>query len=1096
MSTHRRFRAAAVVLAAGCWLFPALSPIQAQTATANINGYVRDTTGAIVPNAAVTAKMTEQQFVRTAETNSEGFYQLLALPPGTYDITVEAKGLQRQTQTGLQLTVNQNLRVDASLQVGAVETQVTIDAAAPLVDTTSATMSGLIDDRRVVDLPLNGRNVIGLARILPGVLNVSAPQQMNDARGGPGMNVNGGRSNMNLFTLNGGYFNNPSRNTGMNFPPPDAVQEVRILTHNFAAEYGRNPGSQVNVVSRAGTNQFHGSAWEFLRNDAMNARNFFASRVPDLKQNQFGVAAGGPVVKDKVFVFGSYQGLRDRREAQSVQAFVPSAAQRAGDFTSAGVTLTNAIDPITNRPFTDPGGNACVSGNRIAAGCISPVATKLLQFVPTSPNGEINSLAASPRDGNQYMFRGDWNQSGRHRIYASWFEDRNSRSSPFAGGNIPGYIGENFDQKTQQLSVNDTITFTPTLINQFTFGFLNTPSNQLQSTTIAPQDLGINMPQYVPTGAVSVDVADNFTLGSGFTTRFVSKNYQFKDSMSWIRGKHSFKFGYEMLKLQFQQVFIGSPSIAFTGSRTGDPTADFLLGAYDNVNLNFGIRDTDVSTYAHSAFFQDEWRLHPRLTLTLGIRYEPFLPWIEKNDRINTVVPGRVSTAVPDAPPGVLFPGDLPRGLAGNDMNNWAPRIGLAWDIFGDGRTSLRTGYGVFYESINADSLAQENSPFAGFASVFSGRIEDPFGSVGRTAPPATTTGKFGCQKIAAYPGVDCPLFPLPLGGVFTGLDLRTPYIQAFNLSLQRQITPSLMLESAYAGKIGIKLPALRTYNPAAFRPSVVDGSAPSDQNINDRVIFEPGILSPQGFMLGNDFRSWYHSWQTQLNKRFSKGVTVSAAYTLSKSIDTSSTANLGGTVANPFNLRDERGRSDWDRRHAFVASWVYSPAPTLSNPVANAFLGGWTISGITTIQSGTPLTFLMGDDVALDGTFGDQHAQLQPGATVKDIIVDHSSRGDMISRFFNTTAFVPTSQVPRGTYGNGGRGLISGPATNTTDLALMKDFSLREQFRVQLRGEAFNAFNQVNLGNPTTNVSSGAFGRIRSAGDPRIMQVALKLIW
>ena len=338
--------------------------------------------------------------------------------------------------------------------------------------------------------------------------------------------------------------------------------------------------------------------------------------------------------------------------------------------------------------------------------------------------------------------------------------------------------------------------------------------------------------------------------------------------------------------------------------------------------------------------------------------------------------------------------------------------------------------------------------------------------------------------------------FPLPAGGLFIGQTLRTPYIQAFNVSIQRQITSSLMLETTYAGKIGIKLPALRPYNPAAFRPSTKDGSPPSDQNINDRVIFEPGILSPQGYLLGNDFRSWYHSWQTQLIKRFSKGLTVNAAYTLSKSIDSSSTSNLGATVANPFNLRDERGRSDWDRRHAFVASWVYTPVQRFSQPLANTLLGGWTISGITTIQSGTPLTFIMGDDVALDGTGGDQHAQLKPGATVKDILVDHSSRADMVNRFFNTSAFVPTNQVPRGTYGNAGRGLISGPALNSTDLALMKDIPFAERLRMQLRGEAFNVFNQVNFANPVTNVASSAFGKLRSAGDPRIMQVALKFIW
>ena len=565
-----------------------LAPLHAQLATGTINGFVKDPTGAAIPGAKVTAKMVEQQAVRETQTNADGFYTFPAMPPGNYEITFEAGGFKREVRTGLELTVNQNLRVDASLEVGAPETEVTVAATAPLVDTTSHTLSGLIDDRRVVDLPLNGRNVIGLARILPGVLGVSAPQQVDDARGGPEMNVNGGRPNMNLFTFNGGYFNNPSRNTGMNYPPPDAVEEVRILTHNFAAEYGHGGGMYVNMTTKSGTNQYHGSVYEFFRNDKLNANSFFSNRSglprPVFRFNQFGLTAGGPVIKDKVFVFGSYQGLRDHREAETVVALVPSAAQRSGNFTGLGTTLTNPMDTRTGAPFTDAGGRPCVVGNVIAPGCISPVATNLLKFVPDSPTGEISSLAASPRRGDTFMVRGDWNQTSRHRIFGSYFYDHNSRSSPFsAGGNIPGYMGENFVQSTHHVVINDTYTIRPTLLNQFAFTYLDTPSNQLQNQTIDPQTFGIDMPQYVPTGSVSVNVGDNFTLGSGFTTRFYSKNAQFRDTVSWIRGRHNFKFGYELLRLQFRQLFSGSPGIGFTCSRSGDPVADFMLGAFDNI---------------------------------------------------------------------------------------------------------------------------------------------------------------------------------------------------------------------------------------------------------------------------------------------------------------------------------------------------------------------------------------------------------------------------------------------------------------------------------------------------------------------------------
>ncbi|HWB98808.1 MAG TPA: carboxypeptidase-like regulatory domain-containing protein, partial [Bryobacteraceae bacterium] len=527
----------------------------------NIAGYVRDPSGAGIPNASVTATMIEQQTSRTITTNEEGFYNFVGMPNGHYQITFEAKGFDRQVHSNLELTVHQNLRVDARLSLGAVGAQLTVDASAPLVDTISPTLSGLIDDRRVVDLPLNGRNIVGLAAILPGVLNVTAPQQMNNARGGPEMNVSGGRPNMNLFMFDGGYFNNPSRNTGLNYPPPDAIQEVRILTHNFNAEYGHNPGSQVEVVSKSGTNEFHGSAWEFLRNEDLNARNFFSPRVPVEKQNQFGAAAGAPILKDKLFVFGSYQGLRDHAEAQSTQAQVPLDAQRAGNFTGLGVTLTNPTNPVTGAPFTDAAGRPCVAGNIIASGCISPVAQNFLQYVPASASGQVVSLAANPRVGDMFMIRADWNQSEKHRIFGHFFYDHNTHDSPFAGsGNLPGYNGETFAADTRQVTVNDTYTFRPNLLNQAIFTYLDTNSNELGTTEINPSAVGINMPQYVPGGAISLNVGNNFVLGSGYPTRFLGHNYQFKDSLNWIKGRHNFKFGYELLHLAFQQIWIGSPN--------------------------------------------------------------------------------------------------------------------------------------------------------------------------------------------------------------------------------------------------------------------------------------------------------------------------------------------------------------------------------------------------------------------------------------------------------------------------------------------------------------------------------------------------------
>jgi carboxypeptidase family protein/TonB-dependent receptor-like protein len=1085
-------------------------------ATGNISGYVKDVSGGAVPETQVTAVMAEQKTRRSTATNNEGLYSFVGLLPGHYQLSFSAKGFETQIRSGLELTVGQDLRVDAGLTVGSVQTKVDVGTAAPLVDTASSTLSGLIDDRRVVDLPLNGRNVIGLAAILPGVSNVSAPQSMGDARGGPTMDVNGGRPNMNLFTLDGGYFNNSSRNTGINYPPPDAIQEVRILTQNFNAEYGHSPGSQVEVLTKAGTNKFHGAAWEFLRNSALNARDFFAPSVPAQRQNQFGGAAGGPILKDKLFIFGSYEGLTNHQQAVSKVATVPTAAERSGDFTGLGSTLVNPTNPVTGTPLTDAAGRPCVAGNVIAPGCISPVATKLLQYIPQSASGQVASLGSSPITQNVGEVRVDWNQSDKHHIFGHYYQNENNNSDPFAGGNLPGYLSTGFTVATKQGTINDTYSLSPNLINQAIFSVLNSSSNEQNNQSISPNSLGINLPQYLPNGGMIFDIGgggSDVALSSSTPTTFSGLNYEARDNLTWIKGRHSFKFGFDSLFLNFHQIFIEAPTMTFDGARSGDPMADVMLGAFDNTNVAFGVRNTNAFTTFNSFYAQDEFKITPRFTLTLGLRYEPFLPWVEKNNLIDTVRVGRQSIKVPDAPPGIVFPGDpgITRGLDSPDLNNLAPRIGFAWDLFGTGKTSIRAGYGWFYESINADSIAQENPPFAGFLAASHGLATDPFGSVGLTAPPVTPSGQFGCTKIGTYPGYSCPLFPLPVSGVFTASNLVSPYIQEWTFSIQHQLTSNTMLEASYAGKIGTKLEALRTFNPAKFGNDPITGAPASESNANDRVIYEPGILGPQEYLLGNDFRSWYHSLQVQVTKRFSQNLSVVGSYTLAKSIDTSSTDNLGAQVANPFNLRQERGRSDWDRRNSFVVSWLYSPSVNLSNRWARALVNGWTFTAIQTVQSGLPITFWQGQDVALDGTQNSQqHAELAPGATDSTIKLNHPNRNAFVNDFFNASAFVNPNNLPPGTYGNSGRGLISGPGFANTDFSVLRDFALRESLRLQFRTEMFNLFNQVNFSLPNSYANSalvnadgtlsngGTFGQIQStvSGTGRQIQFALKLLW
>src|SRR5882724_4981706 len=961
-----------VVVAAGVNVF-------AQQITGSVRGTVLDPSGAVVQSASVSASQTETGLTRSAMTDHSGAYVLLELPVGHYQLQVEARGFQTYVQQGIILNVNETATIPVRLVVGAETQQVQVMADAQLIQGTVTSLGKTVSGREVLDLPLDGRNFSQLGTLQPGVvpLTPGLKEAGSSLREGQSYAVNGQRPESNNFLIDGA--NNFNGVDGGFFlkPPVDAVTEFRILTHNANAEFGNSLGSTTNIITRSGTNEIHGALWEFFRNDVFDATNYFASTTEPLKQNQFGASLGGPVRKDKTFLFGFYEGFRNR-QGETQSSTVPSLAERSGDFSAAcpegfaGGFCNNPDHQLFNVFLNKPYPN-----NQLTD--INPLSTGLLSLFPLPNSGPnvFTSTQIVSQNYDQFGIRLDHYLSPSDVLnFRYMFNDGDQFNPiPTSGASVPGFpVGQN--QRAQNFVAQETHTFNPALIGTLRFSYLRNKFLYGERTNhTTPASLGF---AYEP--SLDLAVGPPFIQVNGYTTigdpitgprNSYENAFDYSGSLSWVHGRHELKFGggYQHLQINVLQgiatngffVFVPFPVVpnAFASFLFGQPIF-FLQGRGD---FGRGIRGNSLNGYA-----QDTYRVHRRLTLNLGLRYELPFPYTEVKNRQTLFIPGRQSTVVPDAPLGLLYPGDdgVPEGLIPTFKKGFAPRIGLAWDPTGSGKWLVTSAYGVFFEPYYTGQGGPLQSPIS--------------------APPFLQTEQISTPNFADPFNGNPPVngqFATPLTNLTLDAKLPLPYSQDYDLNLQHSFGANLLLQVGYVGTKGTKLPRFIEGNPAIYIPGVsAPGNADQRRLYSGCTLADPPTackFSSTGLIAGIA-NSTYNALEVSLKQRFSHGLSFLASYTYSKAIDDSSSFNMTGSAAkpvagendlaqNPFDLAAERGPSLFDARHRFVFSYQWSlPFFHQSAGLTKAVLGGWQLNGIVTAMSGTPFTIFDSTDVSDQG--------------------------------------------------------------------------------------------------------------------------------
>src|SRR5215831_7914152 len=1076
--------------------FLVMAPAQVRD-TASLFGTVSDPASAVVASAKVSVTNVSTGLSRSAVTDASGGFVFPLLPVGAYNLRVEQPGFHKYERRNILLQANENIRVDVTLEIGNITESVTVDALTAQVDTRAATLNHTVDSKRVVELPLNGRNPADLVLLAPGVTPVggNTGDQGSAAwrpRGQKEITVNGSRNNNLRYTLDGGTNMDDLVNENLDFPFPDAVQEFSAQTSNMGVEMGGLSGGALNVVTRSGTNQIHGDAFWFVRNTALNATNFFSREQDQLKRNQFGFTVGGPFIKNRLFGFMGYQKLLIRQAAGNNRDLSFTAAERRGDFSSNPIKLH---DPLSSS-------GALFPNNTIPASRFSPAAVKLLSLSPLpDADGFVRYTIAQPDNGLQGIGKLDYVASAKHSFVFRVFESDANQPFHSPPDNIHAarYGGI---KESRSATLGHTFVMNASTVVHTQFTAAHQLANIATDFPLTTAGLGV---QLTPNGNhidITMDssgVSFNRPLHS---IRFGRGSLEVLHDWTKSKGNHSLVWGLSVVRKRFNNntLFHSSGQFVFDGHVTGFGNdegfdrADFMLGGFSFFTQNSGELEQRRGTQT-GWYFGDTWKVRPGLTLNYGIRYEPYGLFHDKLDRNQTfdVAANRAglrSKIYKNALPGLFYHGDSkPPGYGGGDTfgdvvtdpdnNNLAPRFGFAWDPFKNGKTSIRGGYAIFYDepSLNAQNDANNVTPFSYNVEYHDGSFDKPF---------------LGREKENIFPvsaaNHDVP-FPTPLYVIVLDKKFITPYTQNWSLTLEREVLPSTLVRLGYVGTKATHLKTEYDQNPPIYDPRL--SLTQNRATIDDRRPIKD-FLTISRWMHG--LNSSYHALQVSVDKRYSRNFTVNASYTWSKNLDYASSNGFGGSrgINNPFNFFFSRGNSDYTRTHRFVSSFVWD-LPRLPSAKANAVLGNWRLSSIVTSMSGRPFSI----GASNNPIAGAGSARVDLIGTGYPILDTGRSKGQKLAAYFDTTRFA--NPAPNN-YGTLGRNILFGPGFANVDTSLAKGWPLRfigEQGRIEYRFEAFNLLNATHLGNPTTGLTNPNFGKITStAGDPRILQMALKVAW